>query len=309
MPLFLNESIARKRFKDLLGQANHLLITILVGLYAVEKELINKVPEELRAAWNPQNIQASAGRSRVMVLQMALVRATDALDAYISWIRREPSLIQDPNLRNKIDGHGNKVFCRFDEIRKDCSSLDKRIAALIAVMIVWRNLTVHSLANNPVPDGDWKILEENKTWLRKEFKGMEFERLLSNFNKGDNPTFKETASFIRATQCAIEHLDGYYLQRLDKEAYLKRLIWDCLSQDKNQHSPEASRKKNVQSIWGQDISVRENKVVAFLINNGLSDKAKYNVVAEFPESLINKIVSLNPKQLLEYLKPVDEPHS
>jgi hypothetical protein len=36
MPLYLNESPARRRFKDLLGNANQLLITILVGLSAVE---------------------------------------------------------------------------------------------------------------------------------------------------------------------------------------------------------------------------------------------------------------------------------
>jgi hypothetical protein len=76
MPLFLNESAARRQFKDVLGNANHLIITILVGLFAVEQRLISECPVELRAAWNPKDPTASANRSRVMMLQMSLVRAT-----------------------------------------------------------------------------------------------------------------------------------------------------------------------------------------------------------------------------------------
>ena len=84
MTLYLNISPARRKFKDLLGNANHLLITILVGLSAVERKTIVTAPPELHAAWNPKDVVASARRSRVFVLETTLVRSVDALDAYIS---------------------------------------------------------------------------------------------------------------------------------------------------------------------------------------------------------------------------------
>jgi hypothetical protein len=115
MTLYLNISPARKRFKDLLGGANHLLITILVGLDAVDKGLVKNGPTELHAAWNPQDVKASVSRSKILVREMALVRAIDALDAYISWVRRKPALIQEKNLASQIDGAGHSVMAKFLE--------------------------------------------------------------------------------------------------------------------------------------------------------------------------------------------------
>jgi len=81
MALYLNTSPARRKFKDLLGNANHLLITLLVGLSAVERKKITTPPPELHAAWNPHDVIASAHRSRVFVLETTLVRSVDSLDA------------------------------------------------------------------------------------------------------------------------------------------------------------------------------------------------------------------------------------
>jgi hypothetical protein len=119
MPLFLNESAARRHFKDVLGNANHLIITILVGLFAVEQRLISECPAELRTAWNPKDPAASANRSRVMMLQMSLVRATDALDMYLSLARRKPALIQDTTLQQRMDACGHSVFGKFAVILLD----------------------------------------------------------------------------------------------------------------------------------------------------------------------------------------------
>jgi len=117
MPLFLNESTAKRRFKDLLGQANHLLITILVGLSAVERRLITEAPPDLHTIWNPRDPIASAARSRMMLLDMTLVRATDAIDAYISWSRRAPAIIQSVDLQREIDSAQQSVLQKFRAIK------------------------------------------------------------------------------------------------------------------------------------------------------------------------------------------------
>jgi len=53
MSLFLNQSKARTVFKKLLGNANHLIITALVGLDAVEKGIVSGIPADMHAVWSP----------------------------------------------------------------------------------------------------------------------------------------------------------------------------------------------------------------------------------------------------------------
>lgn len=148
MALYLNTSPARRKFKDLLGNANHLLITLLVGLSAVERKIITTPPPELHAAWNPNDVVASARRSRVFVLETTLVRSVDALDAYMSWLRRKPALIQDGETRNAIDDAGQSVLKKYFAFRNNVPAMDPLTSALIEIMIAWRNRSVHYLADN-----------------------------------------------------------------------------------------------------------------------------------------------------------------
>ncbi len=60
----INHSIALKRFKAEIGQANHMLITIMVGLdgiipYDVEAQ------NEFHTSWNPKSKKASVERSKL----------------------------------------------------------------------------------------------------------------------------------------------------------------------------------------------------------------------------------------------------
>ena len=267
MPLFLNESAARRHFKDVLGNANHLIITILVGLYAVEQRLISECPAELRTAWNPKDPAASANRSRVMMLQMSLVRATDALDMYLSLARRKPALIQDTALQQRMDACGHSVFGKFAVMRDAFLTKNPVISALVEVMIAWRNRQVHSLADSEVSSKTWEILQSNSEWVKNEFRGMEVDRLFSDFGKEAPPSFKEIASFIRATQEVVRLLDSHLLTNLEPESYLRQLIREYASKARpNDKDPEKARKKQIQSIWGRDASDKPQRVTSFLKN-------------------------------------------
>jgi hypothetical protein len=179
MPLFLNESPARRRFKALLGQANHLLITILVGLSAVERRLITAPPPELRTTWNPRDPVASAARSRVMVMEMTLVRATDALDAYFSWSRREPALVQGEVLKKALDAAGQSVTAKFQAFGEHFPIIEPVIVALIEVMLAWRNRLVHTLSDDEIPKKTIETLEAHSNWVCDEFAGMAVERMFA----------------------------------------------------------------------------------------------------------------------------------
>ena len=52
----LTRTDARATFKDLLGQANHFLITILVGLNGVRSGA-TQIDEEFRTSWNARSVR------------------------------------------------------------------------------------------------------------------------------------------------------------------------------------------------------------------------------------------------------------
>lgn len=300
MPLYLNHSAARRRFKELLGPANHLLITILVGLSAVERRLITECPPELHAAWNPKDHTVSALRSRKMVLEMTLVRATDAFDCYVAWSRRAPSLIQQPEMQKQIDGCERSVLRKLN-VMSSLPGLTPVLCALAEVLIVWRNRAVHSIADNEVSDSAWDTLRSNEEWIRNEFRGMELDRLFGDFERGGAPSFKEIASFIRAVQSLVQEMDAALLSQLDPEQYLRDFIQNLLRKTKTDESPKKAMLRNAQSIWGRDDGDRYAAVLSLLRHNGISEECLSEHSCAFSDELLKMVSGFSTKALLEYV--------
>ena len=229
------------------------------------------------------------------MLQMSLVRATDALDMYLSLARRKPALIQDATLQQKMDACGHSVFGKFAVMRDVCLTENPIIAALVEVMIAWRNRQVHSLADSEVSAKTWEILRTNSEWVKNEFRGMEVDRLFGDFGKDSPPSFKEIASFIRATQEAVRLIDSHLLTNLEPESYLKQLIPEYASKARPNEDPEKARKKQIQSIWGRDASDKPQRVTSFLKNCGLSSSASDSGAnAVFSDDLISSLCDHDP---------------
>lgn len=299
MTLYLNESAARRRFKDLLGNANHLLITILVGLSAVEQRLIVEAPAHLRTTWNPRNPVASASRSRILVLEMTVVRATDALDAYITLCRREPALLQDVRLQNAIDAEGQSVLGKFKALKASFGSkLNPIICALVEVMIVWRNRLVHTLAEPKLSPDVQEFLNANSAWILNEFRGMGVDRLFADFERGGPPTFKEMASFIRATQIIVESLDLLQLCDLDTELYLRSFIIKTLKESKLSDGSTLPIGRAVQNLWGRDEEGKRRRLQSFLVNKGFSPHKASSGGCQFPDELLDRFASMSAKDVL-----------
>src|SRR5437773_6835144 len=66
--LALRTSPARRTFKQLAGNTNHLLITMLVGLDAV-RDGTAQLSEEFATSWNPRDPVRSADRSRELAIK------------------------------------------------------------------------------------------------------------------------------------------------------------------------------------------------------------------------------------------------
>ena len=218
MAIYLSTSPARRAFKKLLGQANHLIITALVGLYVIkhtaenEKKTITdnpeelykklhleKLHEELHAKWSPRDPVASAERSRRLILDMALIRSVDALDIYIRLSNRKPFLIQSPKIRSEIDQVGRSVYGKFSVLDPHFLPEEKILSALVALMINWRNQAAHMGADEELKDCYKKSIRENKEEIEERFRGLDSDILLDGYNEERKPTFKEIASFINAT--------------------------------------------------------------------------------------------------------------
>ena len=102
----INHSIALKRFKAEIGQANHMLITIMVGLdgiipYDVEAQ------NEFHTSWNPKSKKASVERSKLFAKKATMAWLVDCLDIYLRLINQSPSLISSEKLKQSLDSVDN----------------------------------------------------------------------------------------------------------------------------------------------------------------------------------------------------------
>jgi hypothetical protein len=300
MPAYMNVSPARRHFKKILGGANHLIITALVGLDAIERGIVTAIPEDIHAAWSPKNAVASSKRSRRLILDMALVRAIDALDVYIQHSRRKPSLVQSQSLQSEIDGAGRSVFRKFAAVERHFPTIDHTLAALVAVMITWRNRSAHAEDDTDVSERHKSILRDNAGAISSRFRGLSTELLLSGYEEHRAPVFKEIASFINATHHFVEDLERALFSATNVELYLKQLIWTAASEAVSDTGPlEKARKRRLQSIWGKDPSERKLYVERFLYNHGISATKARDTVSplEFNDDLLTRLAAMHPSEV------------
>jgi hypothetical protein len=301
--MYMNISPAHRLFKQMLGHANHLIITALVGLDGIERRIITGIPPELHAAWSPKNPVASAQRSRRLVLDMALVRAVDALDIYIRQSRRKPSTIEARSLMANIDASGLSIFGKFCAIENHFTRKDKAVSALVALMIAWRNQSAHAEAEITLSDEYTSCLTKDGAEIAKRFSGLDADLLVSGYRDGRDPVFKEIASFINATHKFIQGVDCSLFSELDPGRYLKDLLYHSLSRGTSEAS-STTRKQRIQSVWGRDASDRGQYVQRLLCNCGLSlTMAKDTPAFEFPTDLLARLYCMTPSEVFAWIEP------
>src|SRR5712691_4250384 len=99
--LTMKTSPARTGFKQMLGQNNHFLITIMVGLDAVAYGEAN-LRAEFSAKWAPRDRVQSAQRSREFACKALTAWLYDALSSYARNLCALPTVIADQELVGKI---------------------------------------------------------------------------------------------------------------------------------------------------------------------------------------------------------------
>jgi len=225
----ISQTKPRKEFKSLFGQANHFVITALVGLHYLEKGDVKTAPLELHASWSPKDPKQSAIRSRSFILNSVLSSAVDALDVYLTLLWREPKWIDGDDVENVYSKAGRSVHAKALGLSHllNTPAVER---AMIEVIITWRNNVAHELAENQLSDASQTILEKEKDQIQDKYCGLDASSLAKKANNGNEFTFKEAASLIHATQDFVETLDSIVLKRLRINEFSMKYFEDRLAQ-------------------------------------------------------------------------------
>lgn len=308
MPAYLTASPARRSFKSLLGNANHRIITILVGLDAIERGEVNKVPKGLGATWSPKNFVASARLSRRMVLDLVLVRSVDALDVYFRHINRKPCLVQSPEIQSLLSENDRSVFKKFEVIEKKFPDLSEVYVSLVALMITWRNRSVHSEDDKNLKGRYRQCIEDNLLTIEREFRSLDGNILLGHFDKFEYPKLKEVTSLINATHHYVAALEKILFKTLSPDMFLKELVWKgLLASNDTKGNRDGLRKQMAGSIWGKTGDNKVRSIKGFLRQQSLAFDQPNSLESAviFGDDLLDSLYSKTPKKLLEWVNPAE----
>lgn len=301
--MYLNKSFGRKRFKKNLGNANHLIITALVGLDAIEREVVTDIPSDMRMAWSPKSPTNSARRSRRLILDMSLIRAVDAIDVYICDAMRQPYLIQDSYLRSKIDKAGRSIFEKIKTLNENLPIPNPLLYALAGVLVSWRNESAHIESDDRISDDQRSVIAQSRTQINAQFSGLDEKILLRDYDNNSPPTFKEVASLINVAHHFIENLEERLFSNVDGDEFLRDLVLSSTYEQAKGHRNLQSGRSNISEIWGRDPSERRRYVRSFLQHKGLSEtKADKGPSLEFPEETLSELETMSPKDLRTWLR-------
>lgn len=258
----IRKSKAFRLFKKEIGQANHFLITILIGLDAVEDGAKKK--DSFKTSWNPYNLKATVDRSRMFAIKSSLAWVVDCVDMYLRVCNQKPKLLDEEKAR-KFDGTGHSVYKKYRLMIEWYPDIDKNKKAFVDLLICWRNRLVHY-------DADNKLLESTVEYFRNEAsKDKDLEKfnfdvneMMVSFEQNKYPTFKETATMISMTISFIEQLDGYLLKNLDTQKYMDYILCEYLDSD-----------KKINKFFGNN-NVKDTKEVKDAKNSIEIKKIRYN---------------------------------
>lgn len=274
--LELNWSGQLNHFKNHLGQTNHYLITILIGLEGVRNGKVTK-EESLHAKWQPQSLEESVVRSRRFARNATLSWAIDALDAYLGFLPKKPFAFADPDLLKALSTRS--VYTKFNAVIKFVKYKTDLPLSLIQLGIQWRNNLVHFHAENEL-DPSYKsfiskIVAED---IKERFRGLEPEKILQNFEQNNSPTLKEVAGIIQSIHFVVLELDKILRQHINIVDYINNLI-----EDKNNEN-------EINKIVSSQPDKRIRKFEQFLLSKGFKKTEIFSETKKITSEELQEIV-------------------
>lgn len=272
-----------KFFKKEVGQANHFLITLLIGLEQVNEN--TKESETLNASWNPKNKMASVHRSRNFVEKASLVWIVDNIDAYLRKCNEKPKILPE-NLIKKFDTNGRSVYRNFIDCREFFKNEleEKKIeCAMVDLIICWRNRLTHYNADNDILPVSKEIFKENRENIFENYRHLNIEDTLVRFYDFKEPTFKEITSMIRACIDLIKYLDFIFINKLNTKNYTEEILKDYFS------------RIPLENVFSKDVDTKKRKIMNIFREYGFVDEDNLEMT-----DLINEKVKLNYQTAMKF---------
>lgn len=281
-PLNLEVTRARRLFKKLAGQNNHFLITILVGLDAVDRGAA-RVPSELSTSWNPHDHRRSVRRSREFAISALLAWLVDALQTYVHALITAPIVVSDNALRNKLGSEslGERVVALANYTEQYTAA-----RYLVELAIVWRNRVVHFEARNRVGSHLASHLRKHSQDIEDLYQGLAIDQALDSVERSRKPTFKEITALVRAAHMFVEAVDQAVLATVDLNAYLVDVLGLYMSEDPVTRSAK---------VWGREFERRVSAIVQIAQNYGMT-VARTSRSNTLTPAEIDRLAKLSPRQ-------------
>lgn len=266
-----------------MGQANHFLITIMIGLDAVEDGAEKR--ESFKTTWNPQNRTNSVVRSKAYAIKSALAWTVDNLDMYLRLCNREPRLYNDDESAEIADT-GHSIYKKFRCVINNHKELQLDKTAYVDLLICWRNNTVHFDAENQLMHDSLNYFRNIPTddVVANKYH-LDVNQMLERFNSGDCPTFKEAATLISMTIHFVEELDSILLRDIDQYRFLETSLFKLLKSEKD---------TSAFSFRNTTPEKRKKKFKQLFIAAGISEDF-YN---EDGESFLDEVVNLREDEFI-----------
>ena len=289
----------RTHFKRSFGQANHFLVTIIVGLHTV-KTLEAVPPPNLPAAWDPKDAGRSAERSEAFAIQGALVFLVTALDQYLGEVARlarprSPSLAAaiDAAAKNNKGLRGQvQAFANFS------GTLQSAELALVESAVQWRNRLIHLGSNARFNSELRDQLVEHAHEYETDYRHLEPDRMIKAFAaRVESPSLKELAGMITATHRFIRRVDSGVLAKLDYDEYLEGVL--------RRHLEEVSRGKaydRANRMWGRTEERACRAISTLARQSGFTDPTEHTIRG-ITDTTVARLASLSSREALATFRP------
>jgi hypothetical protein len=287
--MFLRRTSAYSELRERLGQANHLLITILIGIEGVRTGNAKK-SDEFHATWNPKSIEESAQRSRRFARDAMLNHIVDSLGVYLSLLREPPFTAALPSLNSTND---RSLKPRLDAFCSDLDLQNSLKLALVHLAIQWRNRRLHTGAINAIERKYFTVLRAAKDDICEQFCGLDLEDLFHRFDESESPRFKEVASLVKGTLDFAQMADGVLVQRLDPNDVACHVIASVL------RDRVAMNRRRAGQQWGNTPDDRRRRLKSILTTAGFSDKTVAKNCPGLPDAFINNLASLSFREVAD----------
>jgi hypothetical protein len=201
-------SAALNHLLDDVGKASFYLNTIVVGLDAVERG--HKKPVALDIMWEPADPTSAARMARHFAVEAFMVRASEALSAFIKAYAALPRFAsikarwdKDTGLAEKVDDLGTLLF-----------GGDEYLVAGAVVLALWRNRIVHN-GSFSLPPKHARTLKYASPKIHDAYRNLDVSKLLDHA-RDSRPTLKDVSCLIAMTINLARAIDERVYESFEK---------------------------------------------------------------------------------------------